>query len=279
MQDAKALTVRASVAGPWMVALALALAGCASKGPAPTPRVTSAAGEDLATSSDETPVMRQARTRYALAEEYLGQGKLETALDEVKQAVTLWPNFAQGHNLRGLIYAQMREFGLSDSAFQRALAIDPRNADVLHNYGWVLCRQSRFDEAQKRFQEALAVPTYRDRGKTLLVSGICHAQAKSWSAAEAALMQASELDPNNPIVAVNLAETLLRKGDPLRARPLIQRVLAVPQFVSPETLWLAIRVESRLGGGATVRELGAVLQQRFPQSAEAAKFEKGQFNE
>ena len=92
-------------------------------------------------------------------------------------------------------------------------------------------------------------------------------------------MQASELDPNNPIVAVNLAETLLRKGDPLRARPLIQRVLAVPQFVSPETLWLAIRVESRLGGGATVRELGAVLQQRFPQSAEAAKFEKGQFNE
>lgn len=264
----------------WLaVALAVALAGCASHTPAPTQRVTTPSGEDLATTSDETPVTRQARTRYALAEEYLSQGKLETALDEVKQAVTLWPAFVQGHNLRGLIYAQMREWSLADSAFQRALSIDPRNGDVLHNYGWVLCRQSRFEEAQRRFQEALASPSYKERGKTFLVSGVCHAQAKSWSAAEAALLQAYELDPNNPVVAVNLAETLLRKGDALRARPLIQRVVAVPQFVSAETLWLAIRVENKLGAGAIVRELGAVLQQRFPQSPEASKFEKGQFNE
>jgi type IV pilus assembly protein PilF len=253
------------------------VAGCVS---APGTVVNETTGlRDRVTASDESLAARRARVRLELASAYFARGQLATALDEVKLAIAADPTMASAFNLRGLIYSQMGDAALAEDSFRRALALNSRDADVLHNFGWHLCRERRFSEADQQFAQALALPAYRDMVRTLLAQGVCQARAGQYAEAERTLVRANELDPFNPALSVNLAEVLLRRGEFERARFLVRRVQAVPENVSAETLWLAARIENRLGNRAVLGDIGAQLVQRFPQSPEARAFQRGAFNE
>ena len=73
------------------------------------------------------------------------------------------PTYGEAYNLRGLIYASLGDDALAEESFRRALQLNPRDADTMHNYGWYLCQQKRFAEADALFDQALAVPQYRER--------------------------------------------------------------------------------------------------------------------
>jgi type IV pilus assembly protein PilF len=259
-----------SVAG-----LALWLTGCATPGPGGS----SSSSREIVTASDETDVSRRARVRLELASAYFAQGQWTTALDEVKQALVANPNLTEGYNLRGLIYSSLGDQVLADESFRRALQINPRDADTLHNYGWYQCQQKRYAEAVPLFAQALAQPQYRDTARTLLAQGVCLAQAGQMAEAEQALQRAFEVEPANMAVAVNLAEVLFRRGDYERARFYIRRVNSRPDISSAQTLWLAARIEQRAGNRQSMEEWGTQLRNRFPQSREAAAYDRGQFND
>lgn len=258
----------------WMGgALMLAtLVGCAGPGLGGEHR-------DIATASDQTDADRRANVRLELAAAYFGRGQNSTALDEVKQALQADPNLVDAHNLRGLIYGAMGENTLAEESFRRALQLDARNAGTLHNYGWFLCQLRRFGEAEQQFGLALAVPGYLDMPRTLLAQGVCQARNNQWPEAERTLSRAYELDPSNPATAMNLAEVLYRRGEYERARFYVRRVNAVENLVNAQTLWLAARIENKLGQSAQVQSLGSQLRSRFPQAPEALLYEKGSFDE
>jgi type IV pilus assembly protein PilF len=262
----------------WLSAAAMLLwvSGCAAPGTGGAP---SSSSREIVTASDETDASRRARVRLELAGAYFAQGQYTTALDEVKQALTANPNMTEAYNLRGLIYSSLGDQGLADESFKRALQINPRDADTLHNYGWYHCQHKRYAQAAPLFEQALAQPQYRDRPRTLLAQGVCRAQAGQWAEAEQSLQRAFELDPGNLATSVNLAEVLYRKGDYERARFYIRRVNAQPDISSAQTLWLATRIERRAGNLQGARELGTQLRNRFPQSSEAAALERGQFDD
>lgn len=251
------------------------LAGCAVPPPANGPGET----RDRVTDSDESESSKRARVRLELASAYFGRGQYTTALDEVKQAVSLNPNLGEGYNLRGLIYAALGDDTLAQESFRRALQINPNDSDSLHNYGWYQCQQKRYGEAQAMFKQALAVPQYLAAPRTLMTSGVCHARAGEWPEAELALTKAYERDPANPATAVNLAEVLLRRGEAERARFYIRRVNSTPNQSNAQTLWLAARIEHKLGNRQGANDFGRELRSRFPQSREASAFERGLFNE
>lgn len=255
-----------------LLALVLALFGCAAPGGPPP-------SDDLRTASDQTDADRRARVRLELASAYFGRGQNETALDEVKQALAASPNLVEAWNLRGLIYAALSDEPLAEESFQRALQLRPNDPDTLHNYGWFLCQTNRFDRAQAEFAKALAQPQYRNAPRTMLAQGVCRAKAGDLAGAEQTLMRAYELDPASPTTAVNLAEVLYRRGEYERARFYIGRVNAQPEFVSAQTLWLAARIERRLGDASRVRDLGRQLRERFPKASETLAFERGRFDD
>ena len=251
-----------------LAALLALLSACA----APT------GGNDLRTASDMTEADRRARLRLELASGYFSRGQPETALDEVKQAIAARPDIAEAYALRGLIYASLNQPALADESFQRALQLEPNNADTLHNYGWYLCQLRRWDEAFARFDAAIAQPQYRDAARSLLAKGLCEARAGRVAAAERTLTRSYEIDPGNPGTAFNLAEVLYGLGEYERARFYLRRLNEQPATSNAQTLWLAARVEQRLGNTAGVRRFGDELRQRFPQSAEALRFEQGRFD-
>jgi type IV pilus assembly protein PilF len=267
------------------VALLLALAGCeglpqgAGTASSEGTTVGSPDRTDLVTASDESEAGKRARIRLELASAYFGQGQVDTALDEVKRALSVDPAYVAAYNLRGLIYASMGEHSLAEDSFRRALGLRPRDADTLHNYGWYLCRQRRYPEARSQFEAALAVPQYREPSKTLLAHGVCEARAGDLAAAQRLLLRSYEIDAGNPTTAFNLAEVLLKRNEPDRARFYLQRVNQVPELVNAETLWLAARIERRRGNTAAAEEWGQQLRSRFPNARETTAYEQGKFDE
>ena len=275
---------------PWALVLggAALLAGCVttSTGTGVSPQqqqqpVATPSGDskDRITQSDEPDSSKRARVRMELASAYFSRGQLPTALDEVKRAIQADPQHGAAYNLRGLIYAGMGDEKLAEESFRRALQINPQDADVMQNFGWYLCQLKRFPEANAMFRQALAVPQYANTPRTLLTQGVCHARAGQWNEAEQSLLRSFELDSTNPATAVNLTEVLLRRGDFERARFYIRRVNAQPDVANAQTLWLAARIEHRLGNRQGEQEFGSQLRNRFPTSREATAFDEGRFDD
>ncbi len=231
------------------------------------------------TASDESDATRRARTRMELATAYFSRNQMTTALDQVKIAIAADPLYAQAFNLRGLIYANLGDIGLAEESFKRALQIAPRDADAMHNYGWFLCQQKRYPEATVFFNQALAVPQYRDASRTLLTQGVCQSFAGQLAEADATLSHAFENDPSNINIAVNLSQVLYERGEFERARFYVRRVNAQRETSTAQTLWLAARIEMKLGNRQGASELGTQLSNRFPDSREAAAYSRGRFDD
>lgn len=269
-------------AAAWVLgalAMAGALLGCQTVPGQPGTGNLGGNTQELRTASDQTDNDRRARLRLELASAYFGRQQNEVALDEVKQALNAKPDMGEAYNLRGLIYAAMGENRLADESFQRALSLNSRDPDAKHNYGWFLCQQRLFADAQRQFDAALALPQYRDSIRTLLASGVCHARAGQLDAAERALVRSYELDPGNPTIAVNLSEVLYLRGEYERARFYVRRVNLRQETSNAQSLWLAVRIEHRLGNRGGVEEWGRQMRARFPQAPQTLAFERGQFDE
>lgn len=261
-------------AGRWLLAVGLALSalavlqGCANRPPT----------DDIITASDEPEARKRARIRLQLAVGYFEQGKTTVALDEVKQALVIDPAFTDAYNLRGLIYMRLNDMRLAEESFRRGLAISPNDANLMQNYGWMLCQQQRFDEGVQAFDKALANPTYGDRAKTWLTKGLCQARAGRSREAEDSLRHSLELDAGNPVTGYNLALLMYQRGDYTGAQFYIRR-LNNSELANAETLWLGIKVEQRLGNRQARDQLGSQLRNRFPKSRELSLYERGAFNE
>ena len=258
------------------IALAGLLAACA-QGPVTT--TSSTASRDTSPAADQADPERRARVRLELAGLYFGRGQTEIALNELKQALAAKPDMPEAYSLRGLVYASLGDTAQAESSFKRALEYNPRDADVMHNYGWFLCQQKRFDDAQTQFDRAVAQPAYREAVRTWMAQGVCQARAGRWADAERSLSRSYELDPTNPFTAYSLSEVLLQRGELQRARFYIRRVNGQPEQANAQSLWLAARVERRMGDLAAVQDLGRQLRDRFPQSAEALQYEQGRFDD
>jgi type IV pilus assembly protein PilF len=260
---------------------ALVLSACVSAGSTTVTGLPSGATEskDRVTTSDESDASKRARVRLDLASAYFGRGQMTVALDEVKLSIAADPTVAAAFNLRGLIYASLGDEKLAEESFRRALQLNSRDADSMQNFAWYLCQQKRYAEANGLFEQALAVPQYRDSLRTQLAQGVCLARAGQWAQAEQVLQRAYELDPSNPSTTMNLAEVLYRRGEADRARFYIRRVNSVADVINAQTLWLAARIEKKLGNAQGVTEAGEQLRNRFPQSLEAKAYERSQFDD
>lgn len=234
--------------------------------------------KEWVTESDEPEVRKRARLRLELASGYFEQGKNTVALDEVKQSLAADSGYAPAYNLRGLIYLRLNEPRLAEASFQQALKLAPRDGDTWHNLGWMYCQDGRYADAVRAFGNALQSPNYGAAAKTWMSQGICQARAGQPVEAERSLLRAFELDAGNPITGYNLAALLLQRGELTRAQFYIRR-LNNSELANAESLWLGAKVEHRLQNREAVRQLGEQLRRRFPESKEAAAYERGAFND
>jgi type IV pilus assembly protein PilF len=275
MQDMKHRDGLSQVYLPLLVVLLAiigGLFGCASTGSGSTIK------SDLITDSDEPENRKRARIRLELATGYYSSGQTTIALDELKQSISADPTLFDAYNLRGLIYMRLNNVVLAEESFQRALAINQQAASVQHNFGLLLCQQSRLTEALKMFEAALVNPTYGERAKTWMAQAGCQLSNGLRSDAETSFLKSYELDAGNPITGYNLALLLFQRGEYVRSQFYVRRINN-SELANSESLWLGIKVERKLVNQEAAEQLGSQLKKRFPKAREALSFSRGAFDE
>lgn len=267
-----------SVVWTWFTLAALLLLSVSMSGCAAGASSATTSSSEPVTESDEPELRKRARLRLELASGYFENGQTSVALDEIKQSLAADPTYGPAFVLRGLVYMRLNDSRLAEDSFKRALQINPRDPDALHNYGWFACQQGRHKEAIDLFARALASPVYGGQAKTLMAKGVCQTRMGQLSEAESSFARSYELDAANPITGYNLAALLFRRGEFNRAQFYIRR-LNNSEFANAETLWLGIKVEHRLRNAEAEQQLAQQLSRRYPKSPEWASYQRGAFDE
>lgn len=239
-------------------------------------------GGELKTASDQTATEKRAAIRLQLAVGYYQQGKYDIALDEIKQAIAADPSYAEAYGMRALIYTAMGQVPLADDNYQHALRLAPGNPELANNYGSFLCQTAnRPQDAMRQFDAALKNPSYQTPVSALVNAGVCSLKTRKLDAAERYLLDAMRYNPDLPAVTGGLARVYFERRDYQRAGFFVNRLTEVSKLdnLSADALWLALRVQRKLGERSMEASLVAQLRRRFPGSPEYLAYERGAFDE
>ena len=239
----------------------------------------------IAQHEPEEPVLQQPATSEAsqrakvhteLGSLYLMRGNLGVALEEARTAISADANYAPAHNLMGLVHMQLRENQLAERSFERALALAPADPEINNSFGWFLCQTNREQRSLKYFQMAFKNPLYATPTMPYLNAGICSLRLKDDKAAEGYFLNALRADSRNDRALFFLADIAYHHGHFAVAR---QRLIELHKLVEPTavTLWLALRVERKLGDREAEARFASQLRRRFPGTSQAQRLMQGQF--
>lgn len=255
----------------WRVALAAALlagaAGCATTDDGTAGSVVDTRSV-VPTAEVDTEERRRARIRLELAAGYYQQRNYSVALDELRQALTIDPDYAAAYGMLGLVYMDIKETSLADQSFRKALNLMPANAELNNNYGWFLCRNGRQAESLPYFEKAASDPLYQTPARPLHNAGICMRQAQDEDKALEYLHRAFQVEPANAVVLYNLADIYLGRKDFQRAHFYSQRLLKAYQPTA-QVLWQALRIARLRGDTVEFESIASQLRRGFPGSQEA----------
>jgi type IV pilus assembly protein PilF len=233
--------------------LVLAIAGCASQ----------QGGEPSRSQAS-------AKVHTELAALYYERAQLGVALDELRQALLAEPDYAPAYSVRGLVHMALREDKEAEEDFQHSLHLDSVNSEAHNNYGWFMCQRGRERESVKQFLAALKNPLYATPETAYLNAGVCSRKAGEMKDAEEFLQKALLLKPDMPEAQLGLAELDFDNGDYMAAKSNFTRFAqGGAANMTAENLWLAVRIERKLGDRNAEDSYALQLRKRFPDSREA----------
>lgn len=248
--------MRLAILGTLVISL-LHLAGCAStpssQAQAPGPSI------DMA---------RAAEINVQLGLEYFKQGDLEQALKKLERGLRQDPDLPSAHHAMALLKQRLGQAAEAEKHFRRAIKLEPRYSEAQNNYGVFLYSGGRYREAEEHFLEAVENPLYSTPELAYENAGRAAQQLPALDKAEEYYRKALEREPKLPQSLYRMAEINFKRGDYQQAQAYLQRYRAVARH-TPQSLWLGIKIERKLGNEDAVSSYALLLRQNFPDSQEA----------
>ncbi|HUQ25835.1 MAG TPA: type IV pilus biogenesis/stability protein PilW [Burkholderiales bacterium] len=248
----------------------LVLAGCTSRSDGPSVETGTTVGE-------QGDPRNRARVHTDLAAAYYERGSMAIALEELRVAAAADASYAPAHGMFGLVYMELKENQLAETSFEQALRLSPNDPDINHNFGWFLCNTTREKESIRYFVQALRNPLYATPWRSYSAAGVCSLRGGSPKDAEEFFQRALKLEPDDTPSLLKLGEIRYRQGQIDEARRLVSRhnKLVTP---SAESLWLALRIERKLGERVAEQSFANQLRRRYPSSAEYRSLQRGLYD-
>jgi len=260
---------------PLLAALfaAAVLAGCAV-----LPAANEPPAPDSGTLAGEVSNPRnRAKVHAELAGLYYGRGNMAVALDELRIAASADPNYPLTYSMFGLVYMELRENRLAQDNFERALRLSPNDPDINHNYGRFLCQTGRETDSIKYFLQAVRNPLYPAPWRSYSAAGQCSLRKDNVKDAEEFFLRSLSLEPDDPPALLYLGQIRYKQGNLDGARKLVSRY---NKIVDPtaESIWLALRVERKLGERVAESSFANQLRRRFSGSREYQLLQRGEYD-
>ena len=213
-----------------------------------------------------------AKLNMQLGIAYMQQGNFDVALDKLNKALERDERLPEAHNAIALLYEGTSRPNLAERHFQRAIELDSNYTLAKLNYAQFLCTHGQPAAGEDRF---LAIASSPPEGSTDLAAkayagaAVC-ALATDRRRADNYLRQALALKPDAGGALYQMANLYYADGDYLKARAFLQRYHAQAGY-TPESLWLGISIEDKLGGSPLRQEYTQILLSKFADSDAARR--------
>lgn len=219
---------------------------------------------------EESPERKMSQTNVKLGLEYLRKGDRKQALLRLKRAVELDSDNPNAYHGLALVYQQFGQADKADDYFQEAIDLDDEDSALQNNYGAFLCQQKKYEKAEEHFMQALKDPTYGTPDRAWENAGLCAYRGGDNERAEKHLRTALKINAKLPASLLAMAHINFAKKDYLRTRAYLQRYEQSGQ-ATPDSLWLGIQSEKKLGDRKAVARYVMTLRSRFPDSDQARR--------
>ncbi|MCD8547296.1 MAG: type IV pilus biogenesis/stability protein PilW [Aeromonadaceae bacterium] len=213
-----------------------------------------------------------AKTRVELAVGYMKKGDLSQARFNLDKALSMDPRSAEAHLTLAYYYQKVGDTQAADAAYRKLLSLHGSDANAMNNYGVFLCKQKRYDEAERQFLKAVAQPDYVDMGDTYENAGYCASLAGQPDKALQYYEQAVSYNPRKGQAWLAKAAMELDSKRRDAAGVSLSRYAQLGLPETAESLWLRLRLAQELGELAQLHKFGGELVRRFPDSAQAKRY-------
>lgn len=216
-----------------------------------------------------------ARTRIALALQYLKTGNNSQAKYNLERAADFAPDLPEVHYSLAYYYQQVDEPELADKAYQRALKIAPNDPNTLNNYGVFLCGIGEYDRAAEELLKAISIPSYIRVAESYENLALCAIEFDDFENAEKYLKSALNHSSQRPSSMISLAGLYYAKSDLHKAEDIIEKYESTGR-VTPRALMLSYLIQQRMGHIEKAEATAGIILQTYPGSNEAKAITSGQ---
>ena len=234
-------------------ALALLLGGCAGRG-LPEP-------DDAAA----------AQYNAELGANYLRRGELSQARAKLESALGQDEGNALAHATYALLQQRIGDEERARFHFERAIALEPDEAEHHNAYGAFLCAEGDVEAAQREFAIAASDPYYDTPEFALDNAGLCMLDTGDLGRAEVYLRAALRRNPRFPAAWLHMADYFLRTERLTLASAYFQRYETLGR-PTPASLLLGHRIARDSGDVAAAERYASSLLGDFPASREAGEY-------
>ncbi|CAH0532863.1 Beta-barrel assembly-enhancing protease [Vibrio stylophorae] len=232
-------------------------------------------GACQSTGVDELPggfdKMSAAENRIKLGLGYIEKGNMQRAYEHLRMAVTYAPDYYRAQLSLAYYYQLVEDNERAEITFNQALRDNPDNGDVLNNYGVFLCKNKDYKRSVDLFLRATQQPYYYQVASSFENAAMCSALDGNQKAAEEYYQRALDYDPKRDTSAFPYAEMLIEQKRYEDARQVLNR-FARRSKVTPEVLWLFIRIEYLDNNPEQLEYYGDLLMDHFPESQQFKKY-------
>lgn len=250
-----------------LCALLVSLIGCADKNPK-----SAQIDRNLHEIKSKPDYERAALLNIELGQKYLAQGQPSRAKKKFVHALELKPKMPEAHSAIAYFYETVGDIEEAESHHRQAIKFGGDKGRFYNNYGTYLCRQKRFKEADRAFNNALKDKQYTKTAEVYENAGTCVLQQPEADFAKASeyLLAAIQHDPNRATASLELANIELQKQNLQAALHYLNMYKNISQ-PTPKSLWIGIQTYKKLNKKDELASAILQLRSLYPESAEYKK--------
>ncbi|UYO75422.1 type IV pilus biogenesis/stability protein PilW [Halomonas qinghailakensis] len=189
---------------------------------------------------------------------YLERDNLTRALGALDRALEINPRNAEALQALALVYQQQNENELASHYFQQAIKSAPSFTRARNNYAAFLYQQGQFTAACEQLETASQDAQYANRAQLFTNLGQCYLATENINEARKRLLRAVSIDPRSPRGYLLLAELEVSQGNYGQAWEPLQSYLQLAGQ-DPVALEMAIDIAHARGDHAAAANYQRLL--------------------
>ena len=206
---------------------------------------------------------KAAKTRVSLGLTYLKNGNFSQAKFNLDKALKFAPRSADANFAIAYYYQSVSELELAENSYQFAMDLEPENANIANSYGAFLCQNGNYEKAQKYFLKAVNTSSYASSAETYENLALCSRDQGRPEETIQYLRSAVNHQPRRASSLYLLTQSLIEIKQWQEAKVIFSRYEKTSQ-ISPQSLLMALKIESGMGNESASKGYLDMLRRLFP---------------